>query len=242
MATAVATSAPARQNLASRDRIFYTSFAVAMAIAVFVGFSRTFYLREQFGNPPVSPLFMIHGALFTTWILLFITQTVLVASHKVAIHRKLGYAGAALAAIMFFVGCFAAITACKLGRAPLGIPPLKFLVIPIADMLCFVAFTGAAVWLRRDKEAHKRYMLVGTIALLGAAFARWPFLLGKGPLYFYGAADLFLVAAIAYDVFSRGKVHKAYIWSGVLMIASQPLRLVLSGTSAWDSFARFLTR
>ena len=35
---------------------------------------------------------------------------------------------------------------------------------------------------------------------------------------------------------------RAYIWGGLLIIASQPLRLVLSGTPAWLALAGMLAR
>jgi hypothetical protein len=46
----------------------------------------------------------------------------------------------------------------------------------------------------------------------------------------------------AYDVFSRGRVHPAYIWGGLLLFASQPLRLALGHTQAWTTFAGMVIR
>jgi hypothetical protein len=63
-----------------------------------------------------------------------------------------------------------------------------------------------------------------------------------GPLAFYGLADLFLVAAVVYDVVTRRRVHKAYLWGGALLVGSVPLRLIVSGTAAWHGFAQMLVR
>ena len=67
---------------------------LAMALTVLIGFSRTYYLKVFGGGPmvtisgrPFTLLVYLHGALFTTWVLLFIVQTTLVASHRVAVHR-----------------------------------------------------------------------------------------------------------------------------------------------------------
>jgi hypothetical protein len=57
---------------------------------VFVGFSRTYYLAGIFKAPLPNLLVHIHGAVFTTWILLLVTQTSLVAADRVDIHRRLG--------------------------------------------------------------------------------------------------------------------------------------------------------
>jgi hypothetical protein len=58
---------------------------------------------------------------------------------------------------------------------------------------------------------------------------------------FFGLTDLFLVPIVIWDLASRGRVHSATAWGGLLIIVSQPLRLVLSGTPAWLAFARWAT-
>jgi hypothetical protein len=66
----------------ARDRWFFTGMALAAALTVFVGFARCYYLRSAFGGPPLPPLVHLHGVLFTAWILLFVTQTSLVAASR----------------------------------------------------------------------------------------------------------------------------------------------------------------
>jgi hypothetical protein len=236
MAT-VALPATARRN----DRLFYSGMALAAALTVLVGFAPSYYLRGYFGAPAVSPVLHVHGLLFTGWIVLFVVQTALVAARRVALHRRLGVAGAGLAAAMVVMGVTAAIDAVHRGAAPVGVSPLSFLIIPLGDMALFAGFVGAAVWLRRRAEAHKRLMLLGTISILTAAVARWPGVLALGPPAFFLLTDLFILAGVIYDRRSRGRVHPVYIWGGLLIVVSQPLRLVLSGTEAWLAFARFIT-
>jgi hypothetical protein len=96
--------------------------------------------------------------------------------------------------------------------------------------------------MRRDKEAHKRLMLLAYISLIVAAVARLPGVLPLGPLAFFGLGYLFVVLAAIYDFVSRRRVHKAYLWGGGLMVASVPLRLLISGTGAWRGFAELLTK
>ena len=237
MATVAAAPATGRRN----DRVFYTGMAVAMALAVFVGFAPTYYLKGYFASPALSSILHVHGLLFTSWIVLMLVQTTLVAARRTPVHRRLGVAGAALAAVLVGVGIATAIDAAQRGAAPTGIPPLAFLIIPFGDMVLFAVLVGAAVWYRRQPETHKRLMVLGTIAILTAAIARWPGVLPLGPLVFFALTDLFIVAGAVYDKWSRGRVHPAYIWGGLLIVVSQPLRLVLSGTEAWQAFARTLT-
>ncbi|HYU43422.1 MAG TPA: hypothetical protein VEQ84_14840 [Vicinamibacteria bacterium] len=80
------------------------------------------------------------------------------------------------------------------------------------------------------------------ISLIVAAVARLPGVLPLGPLAFFGLGYLFVVLATIYDFVSRRRVHKAYLWGGALMVASVPLRLMISGTGAWRGFAELRTK
>jgi hypothetical protein len=252
MSVSTTVSTTPRQNplvIGAHDRLFYSAMAVAMALTVFAGFGATYYFRFLSAGPtttlsggPFTIAVHAHGALFTTWVLLFVVQTALVAQRRVAIHRRLGFAGAGLAAAMVGVGTYTAIEAAARGAAPPGVDPLAFLAIPLFDMILFGGFVTAAVVLRRNKEAHKRLMLLAYVAIIVAAVARLPGVLSKGPTAFFGLAVLFIVAGAVYDRLSRGRVHRVYLWGGGLFVVSIPVRLLVSSTAAWRAFAEFVTR
>jgi len=246
MATTVAAK-PVITTRGAYDRAFFSGMAIIMACAVFTGFARTYYLSAYFGTHattsgrPFSTLIRVHAALFTTWVLLFLVQTSLVAARRVAIHRLLGVAVAVLAAAMIVVGTATAIDGTRHGAAPPGLDPLSFLAIPIGDMVVFTVLIAAALTLRRNKEAHKRLMLLAYAAILVAAVARIPRLLAAGPLWFFGLTFFTVLAlAITYDVVTRRRVHPAYIWGGGLLILSVPARLAISTTQTWHHLAQKL--
>jgi hypothetical protein len=238
---AVSTAALATRR---RTRRFYVGMALAMAITVFVGFSRSYYLKGWYGTPGLSRLVHFHGALFTTWVLFFVAQTALVATGRTYLHRRMGIAGAVLAALVVIVGTTVAITRVRTGISPIpGVPPLAFLAIPFFDMVVFAILVSSAIYFRRRLEAHKRLMTLSMITLLAAPIARMSFLpLPPGPPTFFALADLFIVALLVYDLETRRKIHPATIWGGLLVVASQPLRLIIAGTPAWLAFAGWLTR
>jgi hypothetical protein len=190
---------------------------------------------------PFTPLVHLHGVLFTCWTLFFIGQTSLVASGRVAVHRRTGIAGVALAAAMIVAGVSLAIMSAARGTAPPGIDPLSFLAVPLFDMVLFATFVTLAISKRRDREAHKRLMLMAYVSLLAAPIARIPGVLPLGPLGYFGLAFLFVVVGAIYDRVSRGRIHRVYLWGGALFALSVPARLLLSSTAAWKSFAKFLT-
>ena len=238
---AVSTAALATRR---RTRRFYVGMAIAIAITVFVGFFRSYYLRGWYGAPELSRLVHVHGAVFTTWVLFFVAQTALVASGRTYLHRRMGIAGVVLAALVVIVGTTVAVMRLRTGISPLpGIPAAAFFAIPFFDMVVFAILVSTAIYLRRRLEAHKRLMTLSMITLLPAPIARMHFLpLPPGPPTFFALADLFIVAILVYDLITRRKIHPATIWGGLLVVASQPLRLMIAGTSAWMAFAGWLTR
>jgi hypothetical protein len=227
-----------------RDRMFYGGMAILATAIVFAGFSRTYYLRGVFGNPPIGLLRHMHGFLFTSWLVLLIVQVSLVAARRTDIHRRLGVAGGVLAALMVVAGLTLGIEAAKQGHSPPGLPPLVFLVIPVGDILVFATLVVAGFYYRRQSETHKRLMVLATLVLLPAAVARLPFafILATGPLAFYGLPDLLLLACIGYDTLVHRRLHPAYLWGGLILIVTQPLRLLIGGTAAWLTLAHWATR
>ena len=232
---------------AKYDRIFYSSMAIVMALTVLIGFGPTYYVKAFSDTPlstlsggPMTLLVQMHGLLFTAWVLLFIVQTALVAQHKVAIHRRIGIVGAVLAASMVVVGTLTALRMAARGAAPGGIDPLSFAMVPLSDMFFFAVFVAAALLMRAHREAHKRFMLLAYVSIVVAAVARLPGVLPLGPLAFFGLAFVFILIGIIYDIVSRHRVHPVYLWGGGVLFLSVPLRLVMSRTDAWKSFAQSL--
>jgi hypothetical protein len=123
----MATTAAVKPTLTTAgvyDRAFYSGMAILMACVVFIGFARTYYLSAYFGTNattsgrPFSTIVRVHAVLFTTWVLLFLVQTLLVSNRRVTVHRRLGVAVAALAASMIVVGTATAIDLARHGGAP----------------------------------------------------------------------------------------------------------------------------
>jgi hypothetical protein len=223
------------------ERAFYTGMALAIFAAVFLGFARSFFLRPWYPEPRGAPetFFYLHGAVFAAWFVLLVVQASLVGVGRTDLHRRLGTAGALLAVAMVVTGTWGALVAARRpgGFVGIDIPPLRFLAIPLFDLL-----VGIAVARRRDPQTHKRLMLAASIAIIAAAVARWPFdFMKAGPPAFLGITDLFLVPLVIWDVATRRRLHPATLWAGLALLVSQPLRLWVSGTAAWMAIARWAT-
>ena len=227
----------------SNDRRLYIWAAALVPVIVLIGFARTYYLKGFFGNPPLPGLLVhLHGLVMTTWVVLFVTQVSLVATGRTRTHQRLGVLGAALAMLVFVVGILTGIAGAARGASP-GPPALQFLIIPLGDMLVFAVLVGAALYFRRGRlDVHKRLMLLAAVNLLAPAIARIPlhFIQTGGALAFFGLTDLCLFACVGFDTIRNRRLHPAFLWGTLFIIAFQPLRLMLAGTDMWMRFATML--
>jgi hypothetical protein len=238
--TVAAAVHPKPYNPLRRERLFFSGMAVAFAVVVFVGFAPTYFLRTLSDRPPLPWLVHLHGVLLSTWILLLLVQTTLVALRRTDLHRLLGAGGGVLAASIIPVGYFVAISAAR-GGAAADPGTLKFLIVPMGALIVFPVVVGAALLLRRRPDLHKRLILIATIELMNAAVDRLPGVFAAGLAPFYPGTDLFLLALVIHDGVTLRRIHPATLWGGLFLVAMQVLRVQLMDTSAWLAVARWLT-
>src|ERR1700739_1195062 len=88
--------------------LFFSAMAGVALLAVLIGFARTYFLAGLFWAPLPNLLVHIHGAAFTLWIILFITQILLVSARRLDLQRRLGLLGFVLAVVMILLGTMTA--------------------------------------------------------------------------------------------------------------------------------------
>jgi hypothetical protein len=227
-----------------RDRRFYLFIAVLTAAIVFAGFARTFFLNGLFAKLHLPSLFILHGIVFSSWLVILVTQSALVSARQIRIHQKLGYASIAVVVAMFTLGWIMSVQAAQRGFTPPGgPPPLSFLAFQIFGLVLFTGMVGAGYLLRNRPETHKRLMIVATVTILTPALARI-FLLFNTKLIIFKALGVqlaILLICMAYDFFARKRVNSTYIWGTLAFVAFIPLSIFIGGTSAWLSLAHWIT-
>ncbi len=233
------------------ERRFFTGMAIAMALFVFIGFAPTYYLYPIIGTEPLrgaeplTPMVHVHAATATAWMLFLILQTGLIMGGQPKAHMRNGVIGVALALAIIVLGVAVAVYSARVGRTPPGWTPTGFMAIPLASVILFGGLVAAALWMRWRPDYHKRLMLVATMAVLvpaGARFSR-QFLSGlvpPGPVGGMILSDVFLAALALYDLKTRGRLHPATLWGGAIMLLSQPLRVMVSESAAFNRFAAWL--
>lgn len=152
--------------------MFHAGMAVACLIAALVGFGPTYFFKPIHPSPPLPSLLHAHGLVFTAWLVLLIVQSGLVRADRVDLHKRLGMAGAALAAAMVFLGLYVAVDGARRGASADGMRPLAFMISPFGQVLLFAGFIGLGLWKRRRPELHRRFILLATICTLTPAISR----------------------------------------------------------------------
>ena len=232
---------PKGRNRARDDRYFFLGMAILLLGTVFLGFAKTYYLAGLFRAALPSLVIHIHGAVFSSWIVLLIVQTSLVSAGRVDMHRRLGLVGFGLACLMVVLGSLAATDLLRRDGAALGADAKAFYASSLGDMVIFGTLVYFAFRDRFKPASHKRLILIATIALMAAAINRWPFAaIQQSPFLIMAINDVFLVLLVVYDFWSTHKVHPSTIWGGLFLIIVQQLELPIGGTAVWQNFATWV--
>ncbi len=228
------------------DRNFYLIYMGLILAGVVTGFGWDVIHRvgSHTANWPI--IIHIHAMFFVAWLALLATQVWLVRSRNMDLHRRLGVFGVGLAVVMLMLGIT---VAWYMDIRALGTPhaDAPFLAIQLNDLILFPALVAAGVLLRdRDPSAHKRLMLLATVAISDAGFARIGFevipkLFGHGFwqtwAVLYPGPTLLVLAMGAYDLITRKRLHPAWLFGGGAIIVGELTATWLYLTPAWKPIA-----
>jgi hypothetical protein len=204
------------QTLRLTDRIFFVTLGVTFIVINFALFVIAFIKTDQ-AQELHSTWVQVHAFLFTSWILLFFTQAVLVASRRVDLHRRLGIAGAVLAGLMVVITIISGVSGFYHSPPRPVIEYIMLYIVVHVDAIDFTIFAAAGLLVRRtDSQAHKRLMFLATIAV----GSRFPILgkLFRTDLHHFYDECAFVLGGMLYDYVSRGRIHRVYIWGGLIIL------------------------
>jgi hypothetical protein len=244
---------------------FHFLYPHLLLALVLIGFAPTLYLRVITDPQPIPFYLHLHGMILTLWYLLLVLQAWLVRLGNTALHRKLGYWFAAYGLVVIGGGLMATLNVVPrqlaLGLAfdadlsrlapELGLPP-GTIFLPFVSgvvwanlgiVLTFAVLLGAAILLRRHAAAHKRLMLLSSLALLPPALARisrWEIMGGENPATISLMVLVLAIVIIAHDLASLRRIHMATL-TGVAVIVLCTLAAAAIGSSAFgQGFVRGL--
>jgi len=232
------------------DRSFYPLFVGLIWLGVGSGFAPELVQHIKTGEAPYPLVVHLHAVAFVAWIVLLMAQSLLIRTGRWRIHRRLGIAAVVLAAIMVILGPAVAIA---IQRAQLGSPhpsPVfgnpAFLAVQLGGILAFGIIATAGFLLRHKPSAHRRLMLLATLAISDAGFARWtaPWLhhvMGGGFWADfagnYAANDVLILVLGTYDLVTRRRLHPAWVGGASYLFLNQFIATALLRDAAWKAFA-----
>jgi hypothetical protein len=226
------------------ERIFFGGMAILLCVVVFIGFSPTYFRAGMVRAPLPNRLLHIHGAVFTTWMILYAVQSALISARRVAWHRSLGTFAFCLTPIMIVIGTVAALDALRRGVRIGPLDPAVSLAIPLVGIAPLALLFYGAWRARRKPDTHKRLILLATIGMVEAAFGRFPWgQMGLPPAS--GALiglGLMILLVVAYDLFSLHRIHRSTMWAAPLVFLTGAGAVPIGMTAAWHAFAGFLAK
>ncbi len=215
------------------DRYFYLFASLLIAAIVVWGFSHTVDQSLFHASPPRPLLLWVHGAIFSSWVLFYIVQSLLVRTRNVKWHRFFGWFGVALAAVMVVLGCIIAVVMARFDWYTLNEPATDvFLSIPFGDMLAFGPCVALAIFWRKKPELHRRLLFIATCSLLDAAFGRIDYLFNHD--LYYWCLDTVILLGVVRDLLVNRSIHKVYRVALPVLVAWQAFLIYLyRGAPAW---------
>ena len=215
------------------DKYFYFAMALLFPVIVFWGFSRT--IDQKLLHPAIKPpvILWFHSVVFSSWIVFFLFQSVLVRTRNVKWHRFLGWFGAALGATMVPLGVATAIGMSRFDANQLHQAGVEsFLIIPLFGITAFGTLVALAIAWRKNPELHRRMLFVATCTLLDAAFDRFDFIFDHDLGFF--CLDLIIGLGMVRDLIVNRHIHRSYLITLSLLVALQILSLyVWHSEAAW---------
>jgi len=205
-------------------RGFFVAMAGVLVVIVAVGFAPSFYLRTYLqapgaGDRPIPTHVILHGVLLTAWYVLFLVQTILVASRRMAVHRLLGTVGAGVAVAVVTASMLVVVRLASRAVAR-GVPDQVALIVTgdTCLLILFGVFVLLGIGYRRHPDVHKRLMLLASITILAPALARWPGAAALVPISVIVPQLGLIAALIVYDLVLRRRLHPATGWGAALYV------------------------
>jgi hypothetical protein len=217
---------------------FYVGVSLLIVAIVLAGFAPSFV---NIAVGPPRPWFLhVHGVIYLGWLALLVSQAVLAARGKIALHRRVGTFGIAYGALVWLLGVIVTFAAPALhvraGEWDMD-RAASFLTIPLGDMVLFGGFFAAAIAYRRKPEIHKRLILLACVAVMFAGAFRLSYVASMPVQLITWYSPV--IAGMIYDRYKMGRVHRVY-WIGAAIMAVALLRLPFGESEVWRRIGRAL--
>lgn len=218
---------------------YFIAFTLLFAGIVLTGFSRTFFIPVARGTFAKPLIVHVHGAFFFAWTAVLVVQAFLAATKRLRAHRRVGSIAGWLVLPMLVLGTIVAkrdtVNDFREGG---GDAVLTFFYGELADLAMFGLLAGGAMLMRNKPDYHKRWVILGSLGLMGAAVGRIPEVSAAGLYIFIG-----MIASVAvYDIASRRAVHTATVIGAAVLLLLGLTEERIGNSKIWLSAAHQLLK
>ena len=230
----------------TRRQSSYLWLCLAVSATAYYGFSLTYFGPMLAGEyPEASPTVHLHGWTFFLWYLLLPLQSGLIKFKRVAWHRLLGTGSVVLAVAMVGTGLVVIGTQMQASLQPDGSPFWQAMGPAIfSTLVLFTLFYILGVRARRDRDRHRRFMLLASAGGLGAAgfriAAKFMGIGAAAGVVGILAPNLFVLVAMAVD-WKRGRgIHRVYRYGLPFSVGLEAAAFLLTPTAVGHAVAEGL--
>jgi hypothetical protein len=242
------------------DRWIFVGMALWFIAIVLVGFVPDSMMKTAMikagARAPFPFILHVHAVLMGSFLLLLLSQTVMVATGRGALHKQVGVAAYALVPALIVVGFIVAPTMYYQvwGGAKFGPPEVRTALAPIVRIVenilllqinagvLFAVFMTIALKARAANSGlHKRMMFLATAIPLGAAIDRmyWlPSSMPGSPWTSYIYVLISLAPFFIWDLVRHRRIHQAYGLFLALYIPTAAIVIIAWDKPWWHETAR----
>lgn len=221
---------------------FFTAIAFVGIAAVLIGFLKTFIVPILSGTKTWPFSIYLHASFVFGWLLIFLTQSILIQNRKYKIHIAIGR-WATIVAIGASISIIpAALYQCKreLGEGA-GQVAISSILGSFTSACIFLLLVAFAVGYRKKPQTHKRLMLLATIILIWPAWFRWRhyFPTVKRPDIWFAVvlSDSLIIVAFIWDWLKNKSIHSSLLFTGLFIVAEHCIEIIFFDSSVWRTIA-----
>ena len=212
---------------------------------IFVGVGFGFDLRNYFHEQPAVPTIVhVHAIVTTLWLLTATALVLLVETGNTGLHRRLGWFAAGYAALVLVIAPWSELSWQALNLNTPGSLPPQFLSIAFSGVFCMAVLLPWGVLMRRNSAAHRRVLILATICISDAGFARFmglflpPPTTFLGTYFFYEGGNTLLILLMFLWDWNQNRVMKQFLTAASLVIATGLIATGLYFNETWQTITR----
>jgi len=168
--TVISETQPGFVDRMAGERRFFFTMAIVMAAVIVAGFATNLAAGRSSFSLPV--IFHVHAFIFFGWVAIYVTQNALVATGRVALHRRLGWLAAVWVPMMVAMGIGLTVYDLRRNGGPFFFDANEFLFGNPFGILAFAILATAAIVNRRRTDWHRRLMYCAMAYITGPGFGR----------------------------------------------------------------------